>query len=277
MIFVESEIKFKKIMEDLALKYDANIIFSNFLDYYICKNSNNLTMSNEFNEEGLEKFGHAYKEFLKFMPEKIKKNGWYDFLGDYFEEFVIGGSRKTKGQFYTPPQVSELLTEIAKHPTKVMVDENTAYDSTCGSSRNLLSYHSIHPGVQLHGQDIDNLACRMSVVNYHIHGVSRGQVDWMNSLENNYFGISWVIFPDQIIVTDLDEIRTIHKLTDAVEMIRTLSIKKENEKMRENGKIKEAPVMSNNLFHTTEKESEVQEKGKQLILDVFKECAERDD
>ena len=64
-----------------------------------------------------------------------------DLLGDVYEYLMrhfASESGKSKGQFYTPAEVSRVITKVIGISPKNAVASTTAYDPTCGSGSLLL-------------------------------------------------------------------------------------------------------------------------------------------
>ncbi|WP_187865456.1 type I restriction-modification system subunit M [Helicobacter pylori] len=97
-----------------------------------------------------------------------------DLLGDAYEYLMrhfASESGKSKGQFYTPSEVSLLLSLL------LGIDENTRqdksiYDPTCGSGSLLLKASSLagKKGLTIYGQEKDistTALCRMNIILHH--------------------------------------------------------------------------------------------------------------
>lgn len=219
MIVIGNDDDFNDTMELLARKHERSIVFVHFLDYYINKNTRITTdfNSDNYSIEELQLFEQAYNQFRILMNELLSEKGWYDYVGEYYEAFVLAGSKASdKGQFYTPRSISDLLSRITTEGG-VVYEDGTAYDPACGSARTLLDFQNKHKCNCL-GEDLDESACKMAVVNFHANQVQRGQVNWIDALTREYMGKSWVVFPDKIITTDLDEIRMIQSLVGFTEL-----------------------------------------------------------
>ena len=87
--------------------------------------------------------------------------------------------------------MTEMTFELDKDYTNKLVN-----DCCCGSGRFLLAGHSLMPKAIMIGSDLDEVACKMTVLNFYIHGV-RGSVLHQNTLTgetfqcwkiNNYLG-----------------------------------------------------------------------------------------
>ncbi len=96
-----------------------------------------------------------------------------DLLGDAYEYLMrhfATESGKSKGQFYTPAEVSRILAKV------IGVDENTpqdktVYDPTCGSGSLLLKVEDEagDEGLSLYGQENDNATAALAKMNMILH------------------------------------------------------------------------------------------------------------
>jgi type I restriction-modification system DNA methylase subunit len=212
--------EFDEYMEELGRKHERSKVYVDFMDYYIYQNSESSErkLPSGYTDKEMKLFDKAYHSFVELMQKLIKKYGWYDYLGEYYEEYILAGSKaSSKGQFYTPRQISSLLSEIVGCD----VGMNEAYDPACGSARNLCEYHSRHPNVRCTGEDLDESACKMAVVNFSCHKIN-GVVNWIDALTREYMGTSWKTINGEIFITDMDWIRATEDIMNAVGIL-TLS------------------------------------------------------
>jgi len=93
-----------------------------------------------------------------------------DLLGDAYEYLMrnfASDSGKSKGQFYTPAEVSRILAKVVGI-TKETPQDNTVYDPTCGSGSLLLKAASeANNGLSIYGQEKDvptTALCRMNMI-----------------------------------------------------------------------------------------------------------------
>src|SRR5947207_14454 len=74
-------------------------------------------------------------------------------------------SGKSKGQFYTPAEISMILARVVGIGTTTSVDQ-TVYDPTCGSGSLLLKAASEAPGgMSAYGQEMDNATFALAQMN----------------------------------------------------------------------------------------------------------------
>lgn len=95
-----------------------------------------------------------------------------DLLGDAYEYLMrhfATESGKSKGQFYTPSEVSKILSKV------LGINENTSqdctvYDPTCGSGSLLLKASDEAPrGLSIFGQEMDNATSALARMNMILH------------------------------------------------------------------------------------------------------------
>jgi type I restriction enzyme M protein len=96
-----------------------------------------------------------------------------DLLGDAYEYLMrhfATESGKSKGQFYTPAEVSRILAKIVGIGPATRQD-HTVYDPTCGSGSLLLKVADEAPrGISIYGQEKDNATWALSKMNMILHG-----------------------------------------------------------------------------------------------------------
>lgn len=178
--------KFNKIFEQLAMVNDRSIIWNNWLDY--CINLN--LLSNQKYDIDFKGNEEAYAEMLECwlleLSKKLEEKPYYDMLGLFYEELVTSHVKsKNIGQFFTPSDVTQLMVQIALEGD---VEPNQmCNDCACGSGRMLLSAHTQSNGNFICiGQDLDEVSCKMAVLNFWSHGV-RGSILHQNTLTLEFY------------------------------------------------------------------------------------------
>jgi type I restriction enzyme M protein len=95
-----------------------------------------------------------------------------DLLGDAYEYLMrhfATESGKSKGQFYTPAEVSRVIAKIVGIGPGTRQDQ-TVYDPTCGSGSLLLKVAAEAPrGITIYGQEKDNATWALSKMNMILH------------------------------------------------------------------------------------------------------------
>ncbi|MFJ4869247.1 N-6 DNA methylase [Streptomyces sp. NPDC088757] len=96
-----------------------------------------------------------------------------DLLGDAYEYLMrhfATESGKSKGQFYTPAEVSRVLAKVVGIGAGTPQD-HTVYDPTCGSGSLLLKVADEAPrGLTIYGQEKDNATWALAQMNMILHG-----------------------------------------------------------------------------------------------------------
>lgn len=96
-----------------------------------------------------------------------------DLLGDAYEYLMrhfATESGKSKGQFYTPAEVSRVLAKVVGIGAKSRQDQ-TVYDPACGSGSLLIKAAAEAPrGLSIYGQEKDNATWALSKMNMILHG-----------------------------------------------------------------------------------------------------------
>ncbi|WP_317897156.1 class I SAM-dependent DNA methyltransferase [Aurantibacillus circumpalustris] len=95
-----------------------------------------------------------------------------DILGDAYEYLMrhfASESGKSKGEFYTPAEVSRVLAKVIG-VTKVTKDKQTVYDPTCGSGSLLLKVaEEAESKVNLYGQEKETSNAALARMNMILH------------------------------------------------------------------------------------------------------------
>ena len=178
--------KFEKIFEKLVRVNDRSIIWNNWLDYCI---NLNLMSNHQYDIDfhgNEEEYAEMLSEWLLQLSQDLEEKPYSDMLGMFYEELVTSHSKsKHMGQFYTPEDVTTLMTELA-----LEVNDNTmgmVNDCACGSARMLLSAHVKSKGNLICiGQDLDEISCKMATLNFWSHGV-RGSILQQDTLTLQFY------------------------------------------------------------------------------------------
>lgn len=102
-----------------------------------------------------------------------------DLLGDAYEYLMrhfATESGKSKGQFYTPSEVSRILSKVLGINSATSQNE-TVYDPTCGSGSLLLKVNDEAPnGLSLYGQEKENATAALAKMNVVIHSCPSAEI-----------------------------------------------------------------------------------------------------
>jgi type I restriction enzyme M protein len=110
-----------------------------------------------------------------------------DLLGDAYEYLMrhfATDSGKSKGQFYTPAEVSRIVTKVVGIGKDTSQDE-TVYDPACGSGSLLLKASDEAPrGLSIYGQEMDNATSALARMNMILHNRVEATVWQDNTLSS---------------------------------------------------------------------------------------------
>ena len=96
-------------------------------------------------------------------------------------------SGKSKGQFYTPAEVSRVMAQVIGIGPKIRPAQ-TIYDPTCGSGSLLLKVADEAPrGITIYGQEMDNATWALARMNMFLHGHPTADLWRGNTLAAPYF------------------------------------------------------------------------------------------
>ena len=127
------------------------------------------------------------REELNFSTNRADGD---DLLGDAYEYLMrhfATESGKSKGQFYTPAEVSRVMAHlIGINNSKTQAE--TIYDPTCGSGSLLLKAADLAPhGITIYGQENDNATRALAVMNMWLHNFPDAEIAQGNTLASPKF------------------------------------------------------------------------------------------
>ena len=117
-----------------------------------------------------------------------------DLLGDAYEYLMrhfATESGKSKGQFYTPAEVSRIMAKVIGVGNAKSANQ-TIHDPTCGSGSLLLKAHDEakgHTGLDLalYGQEMDNATAALARMNMILHDCPTAEIWKDNTLSSPHF------------------------------------------------------------------------------------------
>jgi type I restriction enzyme M protein len=117
-----------------------------------------------------------------------------DLLGDAYEYLMrhfATESGKSKGQFYTPAEVSRIMARVIGIGSATSASQ-TIYDPTCGSGSLLLKAHDEAKGatghdLALYGQEMDNATKALARMNMILHDCPTAEIWQDNTLSTPHF------------------------------------------------------------------------------------------
>ena len=133
----------------------------------------------------------AIFEGLDFQSNRTSGD---DLLGDAYEYLMrhfATESGKSKGQFYTPAEVSRIMARVVGIGPETTQDQ-TIYDPTCGSGSLLLKAADEAPGgISVYGQEMDNATWSLARMNFILHGHETAELWRGNTLAAPHFKDSY--------------------------------------------------------------------------------------
>ena len=100
-------------------------------------------------------------------------------------------SGKSKGQFYTPAEVSRTMAAVIGI-NEAKSQQESIYDPTCGSGSLLLKAHDVAKSatgfdLALYGQEMDNATAALSRMNMWLHNAGSAEIENNNTLSTPMF------------------------------------------------------------------------------------------
>jgi type I restriction enzyme M protein len=140
----------------------------------------------------VEKIGNLIAIFenpaLDFSQNRAEND---DILGDAYEYLMrhfASQSGKSKGQFYTPSEVSRIMAKVIGISPANSIAATTAYDPTCGSGSLLLKVAAeAGKHITLEGQEMDVTTAGLARMNMILHDFPTANVLTGNTLSSPKF------------------------------------------------------------------------------------------
>ncbi|MFD9663509.1 type I restriction-modification system subunit M [Rhodococcus sp. NPDC059968] len=173
--------RFNKIIAKLA---DANDL-RNVIDQADFNDEEKLGKGKEM-QDRLSKLVTIFND-LDFRGSRAEGD---DLLGDAYEYLMrhfATESGKSKGQFYTPAEVSRILAKVVGIGSNTRQDQ-TVYDPACGSGSLLLKAAAEAPrGMSIYGQEKDNATWALSKMNMILHGNEIAEIEKGDTITSPQF------------------------------------------------------------------------------------------
>ncbi len=131
----------------------------------------------------------AIFEGLDFSANRAEGD---DLLGDAYEYLMrhfATESGKSKGQFYTPAEVSRVMAKVIGIERARELDSPTVYDPTCGSGSLLIkaANEANTKNLAIYGQEMDVATWALAKMNMFLHGYPTADIWRGNTLSDPYF------------------------------------------------------------------------------------------
>jgi len=174
----------KKIIAPLVAA-NAQLSLSDFPDFY---DATKLGTGKEMVDRLTDLVAIFESKALDFSKNRADGD---DILGDAYEylmqHFAVD-SGKSKGQFYTPAEVSRVISQVLGIGAAKTTPSTTVYDPTCGSGSLLLKVaESARTELSLYGQEKDSATSGLARMNMILHGNPKAEIKQGNTLADPKF------------------------------------------------------------------------------------------
>ena len=179
---------FSQYIQDIARRNSISHVFSDFLEMSVCALSlgametRYLEIVGRYDKHEVNLMADAFAALVMEMDNGGE--GLRDILGDFFTEHISHGHN---GQFFTPEPICEMMARM----TNPIEPGSRILDCACGSGRILMAAAKVNRNASFYGADVDRNCAMMCLINQCLNGLL-GEVAWMNSLSNEFFG-AWQI------------------------------------------------------------------------------------
>ncbi len=187
---MKTQKSFAQYMQQLARRNSISNVFSDFLEMAVCALSlgamedRYLEIVRKYDKPEAYLMAEAYGALVIEMDDRGE--GLRDVFGDFFMEHISHGHN---GQFFTPEHICELMARM----TNPIEPGSRVLDCACGSGRILMAAAKINRNALFYGADVDRNCAMMCLINMCLNGMF-GEVAWMNSLSNQFYG-AWQVRP----------------------------------------------------------------------------------
>lgn len=181
---------FAQYMQQLARRNSISNVFTDFLEMTVCALSMGamedryLEIVRRYDKSETELMAEAFGALVMEMDNNGE--GLRDVFGDFFMEHISFGHN---GQFFTPESICDHMARM----NEPIADGARVLDCACGSGRILMAAAKVNRNALFYGADVDRNCAMMCAINFCLNGMF-GEVAWMNSLSNHYYG-GWQIRP----------------------------------------------------------------------------------
>jgi type I restriction enzyme M protein len=178
----------EKINEKLEAIREANVAFIGSLTLPNFNDDAKLGTGKTKVETLSKLIGEFQRDELDFSLNRAADD---DLLGDAYEYLMknfAAESGKSKGQFYTPAEVSRVMAKVL-HMEDFSRAQNTIYDMTCGSGSLLLRALNETPNgyPTLYGQEKDSTTASLAKLNMLLHGIVSSDIEVGDTLNDPQF------------------------------------------------------------------------------------------
>lgn len=190
-------LEYPKYLEPIARSKSSTVeVFKDFVRMSVCalsawtREQDYLDVAGRYNRHELGEISKA----LGSLTMQMEEHPFEDLLGEYYQDIASKATRDGRGEFYTPPCISEFMARIAINAEQIISRGRafTVNEPTVGSGGMILqiakqlapkekwapSYVDL---MRVTASDISPTACDMSLVNFTMWGIP-AEVMHQNSL-----------------------------------------------------------------------------------------------
>lgn len=202
---------FRAIIERISQSKSSNLtVFTDFCRIAACslacqtREDEYLEVVSRYSEEEINDFSKALAALILEMESKP----FTDLLGFYYMEIGSKSSKNARGEFYTPPNVSELMAQMIGDHGQAIARRKpiTLNEPCCGAGGMVLAFAkqfapksdgdpSYVDLVRATCQDISPLSCDMCYINTTLWGIP-ARIIWGDTLKaeikESWNNIHWV-------------------------------------------------------------------------------------
>lgn len=186
-----SDETYRNVLETIARQHSAAVtVFADFCRMVACclaagtREAEYLEVIRPYSRGELDEFSRA----LALLVQEMERKPFTDVLGGYYLDVAAHSSKQARGEFYTPPEISQLMAAMVFKAAEVKERGRavTLYEPACGSGGMVLALaQSLAPErvdlLRVTARDINPVAADMCYINLTLWGIP-SQVILGNSL-----------------------------------------------------------------------------------------------
>ncbi len=172
---------FRTIIEQIAHKKSSPVsVFSDFCRVAACalamgsREPEYLEVARKYTSDQLSDLSRA----MALMVQEMETKPFSDLLGEYYLTIAANSSKQARGEFYTPPEISKLMSRMLfdVDATKAAGKPVTVNEPACGGGGMILALaEQFAPDsvdlLRVTAQDINPVAVDMAYINLTLWGI----------------------------------------------------------------------------------------------------------
>lgn len=172
---------YRTIIEKIAFSHSSvAIVFTDFCRIVACslalqtREEEYLEVIRPYSKEQL----HQFSEALALLIQEMEAKPFTDCLGNYYLEVAAHSSKQTRGEFYTPQEISRLMARITIDADAAIGKNHpiTVNEPACGAGGMVLAVAELFAPkhvdlLRVTCQDINPVAADMTYINTSLWGI----------------------------------------------------------------------------------------------------------